>query len=167
MTSPVFEPEKCSICNNSFLTSNIESRLRQCSACIENRINNNSKTEVELFDMKVKYDREVSKQSEINSKVERMQSLLKAETEGIFASQKSLSDTENPYPVSQSELHTMWLTGWQTSETKKLANRVLSVIKWASESLLVIEEICRGLENAEIADKISVVREKLADNYKS
>ena len=151
--------EKCLSCE-SLLVSGAEQRHHLCMAHLEVKIAKQMEMEVEVHDLKVAVDRLKRDKEDSDQNVAKVQKLLKAETEGIMAADRGISETDNPYPDGD-ECCAMWLNGWQSVETRRITSQAIAVIRWSTQSLDTIQELARGYGQQEISDKIDVIRQKL------
>lgn len=156
-------PLKFQYCSNHpgrLLASSIEFAESLCMACISVRLKRIAELEAKLHDEIVENDLVKNQNKDISSQIEKLTNLMKAEMMGNMAAQRSIAEDQNPFPAGEME-HAMWLNGWQSAEMFRRTEQALAVIKWSSETLMIIEELVKVCGHEEAAGKISTVRSKL------
>lgn len=154
--------DKCKACNVETLDVAIEKQVETCLDCIVLGFKREASTANSL--------RVMTEQNEVLSdlmktneeKVTKVQNLMRAEIEGVQASEKHMPESQNPYPTDD-ERAVMWLSGWQSSETRRTTGQAIAVLQWSRDNLTLLEELQRGYGYGELADKTRVIREKLSN----
>jgi hypothetical protein len=151
---------KCRNHPEVILGSKIENHTGLCLACVEVKIARIAELEVIEHKYKVEHEELVNANAVLIERVQKFQSMMKAEVEGVSAANNGMTEEQNPYPDGD-ELCVMWLNGHQSVETRRRTAQAMAVIDWSNTCLQTIQELARGYGQLEIADKIGTVVQKL------
>lgn len=154
--------DKCKACNVGTLDVATEKQLETCFDCIVLGFKREAATANSLRVM-TEQNETLSDLMESNeAKVAKVQGFMNAEIEGVQASEKHLPEDQNPYPAGD-ERCVMWLSGWQSNETRRTTAQAISVLQWSKDNLSILEELMRGYGYGELANKTQLIREKLSN----
>lgn len=153
---------KCKTCSTGTLDTAMELGVETCLDCIFKGFKREAATANSLRVM-TEQNEALDDLLKVNTeKVTKVQGFMNAEIEGVQASEKHLPEEQNPYPAGD-ERCVMWLSGWQSNETRRATAQAISVLKWSKDNLNVLEELMRGYGYTELANKTQLIREKLSN----
>jgi len=149
----------CLSCDSS-LNSSFEERNNYCVLCIEGKLKL-LESHVQEIQFLVNENKKIKEDSKLkDEKVTEITRLLQAETQGIESARVGLSDEHNPFTPGNQD-HVMWLSGWQSVDTRRRTEQSIAVLRWSTQMLDSVRELALGYDKTEIADKVQTVLEKL------
>lgn len=152
---------RCRVHEDVVLGSKIELHVGLCFTCVETKLYGLMELEAKVHDLVVENDMLKKDKGSLESSVFRNKTLLQAEAAGRKAAQSGLPADQNPYS-SDVDHHVMWLDGWHRVESRRELAKAAAVVEWSVVTLDVVDQLARGYGQTEIADKVTLVRQKLA-----
>lgn len=151
----------CRICKG-ILPSGAEQHLEHCLHCLSGQIGLSQLRKINLESLRNENAELQEKVKQLQKDVELRDGLLAAEQQGLATARTNplANENDNPFPKEDGRA-LFWESGLFSGLIERRLDEHNAVVLWSIDSLKHVAELALGYGQQEIAEKISIVSDRL------